>query len=103
MSDPFWDRLDDALPRARRGAPGWAHQRAKVLTAVRAPAPALRGRVAGLLAAGVAAAALAFVLRRTPPPPAAAPLMTEEIEFLDSAPMLENLDELLDAPELDPS
>ncbi len=102
MSDPFWDGLDKHLPRARRGEAGWAHQRAKILAAARGEARAPRRLAAGL-AAGLALGALTLaVLRRpvvTDPPAASAP--AEELEFLESAPMLDHLDELLDATELD--
>ena len=102
MSDPFWDDLNKALPRARRGEAGWAHQRAKVLSLVRGGrAPR---RAAGVLAAGLAAAALVLVFRNKPAAPPEAPsaaMPSEDLDFLESAPLLEHLDELEDAPELD--
>ncbi|MBI5245759.1 MAG: hypothetical protein HY923_01150 [Elusimicrobia bacterium] len=102
MSDPFWDDLNKALPRARRGEAGWAHQRAQVLALVRGGrAPR---RAAGVLAAGLAAAALVLVFRHKPAAPPEAPsaaMPAEDLDFLESAPLLEHLDELEDAPELD--
>ena len=103
MNDPFWNELDKALPRARRGEAGWAHQRAKVLSLLRAGSAAPR-RFAGVLAAGLAAAGLVFVFRSkpaAPPDTASAVMPSEDIDFLESAPLLEHLDELMDAPELD--
>lgn len=101
MSDPFWDDLDAALPRDRRPEPHWARRRAKVraaLSATRWPR-----RAASVLAAGMAAAALALLLRRPAPPPvpAAPTALAEDLEFLEAAPLLENLDEIMDSPELD--
>ena len=103
MSDPFWDDLDKTLPQVHRGEPGWAHQRGKVMSLLRAGGNA-RQRVAALVAAGAFAAALAVVLRERPvqistPPIASMP--TDDLEFLETAPLLENLDELQDATELD--
>lgn len=104
MSDPFWDDLNKALPRARRGEAGWAHQRGKVLSLRRGGARAPR-RLAGLVAAGAAAAALALVfqLKPTAPPvaPPSASMPADDLDFLETAPLLEHLDELEDAAELD--
>ncbi|MEK7390182.1 MAG: hypothetical protein AAB036_10850 [Elusimicrobiota bacterium] len=102
MSDPFWDDLDKALPRARRGEPGWEHQRGKVLALLRGQARAPR-RLAGLLAAGTVTVALAFVLRDKPAPdaPPTAAMPSDELDFLEETPLLEHLDQLQDAPELD--
>ena len=104
MSDPFWDGLNKALPRVRRGEPGWAHQRGKVLSLLRGGARAPR-RLAGLLAAGTLAAALVLVFRSRPAPPPEAPptasMPADDLEFLEMTPLLEHLDELEDAVELD--
>lgn len=103
MNDPFWDELDKALPRVKRGEPGWAHQRGKVLSLARGEGRAPR-RAAGLLAAGLAGAALVLVFRSRPaaPPEARSTAMpSEDLDFLEAAPLLEHLDDLLDAPELD--
>ncbi len=104
MSDPFWDDLNKALPRARRGEPGWAHQRGKVLSLLRGGGAAPR-RVAGLLAAGTLAAGLILVLRNKPatPPetPPTASMPADDLDFLEMTPLLEHLDELEDAVELD--
>ncbi len=104
MSDPFWGDLNDSLPRVRRGEPGWAHQRSKVLALTRGGLRAPR-RLAGLLAAGVFAGALALVLRVKPAAPVSAPpsasMPSDDLDFLEAAPLLENLDELEDSPELD--
>jgi hypothetical protein len=102
VSDPFWDELNRALPRARRGEAGWSHLRAQVLALARGDrAPR---RAAGVLAAGLAAAALVLVFRHIPPPAPEAPaafMPSENLDFLESAPLLEHLDELEDATELD--
>lgn len=104
MSDPYWEDLDRALPRVRRGEPGWAHQREQVLARLHADARAPR-RLAGLLAAGAVAAALAFVLRTKPavplPAPPSASMPSDDLDFLETTPLLEHLDEIMDAPELD--
>lgn len=104
MSDPFWDDLNEALPRVRRGEPGWAHQRGKVLSLLRGGARAPR-RLAGLLAAGALAAALVLVFRNKPEaPPETQPtasMPAEDVDFLEMTPLLEHLDELEDAVELD--
>ncbi len=101
MSDPFWDELNASLPRARRGEPGWARLRSATLSRLRARCVAPR-RLAGVLAAGLAAATLVFVLRGKPPTTApTASMPAEDLEFLETAPLLEHLDELIDAPELD--
>lgn len=102
MSDPFWDDLDAALPRPRRGEANWAHRRAAVLALARGKGRAPRRLAAGL-AAGLALAAMTFAVLRRPPAPAppAAVTPAEDLDLLESAPMLENLDELLDATELD--
>ena len=103
MNDPFWDELNKALPRTRRGEPGWAHQRAKVMSLLRTGSAAPR-RVAGMLAAGLAAAALVFVFRSKPiilPEAPSASVPTEDLDFLEHAPLLEHLDELMDAQVLD--
>ncbi len=99
MSDPFWDELNSSLPRAKRGEAGWAHQRSKVMGALRG-GPAPRRGAARALAVGLAAAALLVALARRPAaPPAHVP--SEDLEFFESAELLENLDELIDSPELD--
>lgn len=101
MSDPFWDELGRALPRPRRGGPGWAARRASILAAVRGDAPP-RPRLAAGLAAGALMAALTFaVLRRPVTAPAPAPGAPEELEMLEAETMLEHLDILLEASELD--
>jgi hypothetical protein len=51
VSDPFWDELGRALPRHRRGEPGWAQRRRAILGAVRGDASP-RPRMAAGLAAG---------------------------------------------------
>ena len=102
MSDPFWDDLNKALPRARRGEPGWAHQRARVMSMLHGGARAPK-RLAALLAAGTVAVALAFVLRGKPAPeaPPTASMPGDDLDFLETTPLLEHLDELQDAVELD--
>lgn len=104
MSDPFWDDLNKALPRARRGEPGWAHQRGKVLSLLRTGTRASRP-LTGLLAAGTLAAGLFLVLHKKPAPtPDAAPMASmpsDDLDFLEMTPLLEHLDELEDAVELD--
>ena len=104
MSDPFWDDLNKALPRARRGEPGWAHQRGKVLSLLRAGTRASRP-LTGLIAAGALAAGLFLVLHKKPAPTPEAPPMasmpSDDIDFLEMTPLLEHLDELQDAVELD--
>lgn len=101
MSDPFWDELGKALPRPRRGEPGWAARRAAILSAAkgrRRESP----RLAAGLAAGLAMAALTFaVLRRPTGVPAPAPGAPEELEMLENEGLLEHLDILLEAEELD--
>ena len=103
MSDPFWDELNKALPRARRGEPGWARARAGVRSLLhegRAPR-----RLASLVAAGALAAALVLVFRgkpaRPPEAPPSASMPADDLDFLEATPLLERLDELQDAPELD--
>ena len=101
MSDPFWDELDKALPRHKRGEPGWAHQRAKILAAVRGErAPQ---RLAAGLAGGLVLAALTFAVIRRPSPveTPSAEVQTEDLDMLESESMLDHLDELIDATELD--
>ncbi len=104
MKDPFWDELNEALPKARRGEPGWAHQRARVLAALRGGSRTPR-RLAGLVAAGALAAGLVFILQikraPVPEPPPSASMPSDDLDFLEAAPLLEHLDELQDAPELD--
>jgi hypothetical protein len=62
-------------------------------------------RLAGLLAAGALAAGLFLVLHRKPAPTPDAPPMaampSDDIDFLEMTPLLEHLDELQDAVELD--
>lgn len=105
MSDPFWDELNKALPRTRRGEPGWAHQRAQVRSLLHG---GTRARAIGsLLAAGMAAAALVLAFRDKPAlsPEAlsAASMPADDLDFLETASLLEHLDELQDAVELDPA
>jgi hypothetical protein len=101
VSDPFWDELGKALPRHRRGEPGWADRRRAILAAARGEGSP-RPRMAAGLAAGALMAALTFAVLRRPviaPPPA--PGAQEELEMLESESMLEHLDILLEATELD--
>jgi hypothetical protein len=104
MSDPFWDDLNKALPRARRGEPGWALRRGQVLSLLHEAARAPR-HLAGLLAAGALAAVLVLALHRKParapeaPPSASMP--ADDLDFLEATPLLEHLDEIQDAAELD--
>jgi hypothetical protein len=104
MSDSFWDGLDRRLPRPRGGPAAWSSRRARILAAVRGESPA-PGRATVGLAGGLVMAALAFAVLRGPgpatPPTAAAP--SEELELMEAVPMLEDLDVLLDATELDPA
>ena len=101
MSEPFWDELGKALPRPRRGEAGWGHRRAAILSAAKGVASP-RPRMAAGLAAGALMAALTFaVLRRPVTAPAPAPGGQEELEMMEAVPMLDHLDELLDAVELD--
>ncbi len=104
MSDPFWDDLNKALPRARRGEPGWAHQRGKVMSLLRGGARESR-RLTGLLAAGALAAGLFLVLHKKPAPapelPPMASMPSDDLDFLEMTPLLEHLDELQDAVDLD--
>ncbi|MDX6769915.1 MAG: hypothetical protein SF051_10305 [Elusimicrobiota bacterium] len=104
MSDPFWDELGRSLPRPRRGEAGWSRRRAEILSSVRGEARAPR-RVAAGLAAGLAMTVVAFAVLRRPLPqdPPAAAVPAEELDLLEAAPMLDHLDELLDATELDPA
>lgn len=106
MSDPFWDDLNKALPRSRRGEPGWAHQRGKVLSLLRGGGRPPR-RLAGLITAGTLAAGLFLMLHKKPEPapmpeaPPMASMPSDDIDFLEMTPLLEHLDELQDAAELD--
>lgn len=100
MSDPFWDEVDRQLPRHRRGAEGWAHRRKSILAAVKGE-KAPRPRLAAGLAAGVVMAALTFAVLRKPAAPPPAPAPSEDVEMMEAAPMLDYLDELIDAVELD--
>jgi hypothetical protein len=101
VSDPFWDELGRALPRHRRGEPGWAQRRRAILAAVRGDASP-RPRMAAGLAAGALMAALTFaVLRRPATAPVPAPGAPEELQMLEDESMLEHLDILLEAAELD--
>lgn len=104
MSDPFWDDLDQSLPRHKRGEAGWSHQRAKILSTVRGEAAPARRLTAGL-AAGLAVAALTFavVRRDLPEPPPAAHAPADELELMEHAHMLDHLEILLEAEELDPA
>ena len=101
MSDPLWDELDKSLPRIKRGEQGWAHQRAKILSAARGQrAPQ---RLAAGLAGGLVLAALTFAVIRRPAvvetPAVSVP--ADDLDMLESESMLDHLDELLDATELD--
>lgn len=104
MSDPFWDEVDAALPRVRRGESSWASRRAQVRSLSRGGKP-VRLSPAGVLAASLAAAALALIIQRSlspsPSPLSEPAIIAEDMDFLESAPLLEHLDVLLDAPELD--
>lgn len=101
MSDPFWRDVDAALPRTRRGEPGWARLRGRVLALARGEEVQAR-RWPAALAAGLALGAIVLTLGRPPAAPAGLRgVPSEDLEFLEHAPLLESLDELLDAPELD--
>lgn len=101
MSDPFWDELGNALPRPRRGEPGWAQRRRDILAAAKG-GPRETPRLAAGLAAGLVVAALTFaVLRRPLAVPSPAPGAPEELEMLENEGLLEHLDILLEAEELD--
>lgn len=102
MSDPFWDDVNKALPRARHGEPGWAHQRAKVMSLLRTGTRSSRP-LTGLITAGALAGGLFLVFHKksVPETPPMASMPSDDIDFLEMTPLLEHLDELEDAAELD--